>query len=739
MKNTPSVYVTRPAEKIYLPATLVLTILVFLPALFNGFTNWDDDVYVLNNPLIRDFSWDGIKALLFSYTGLGGTRLTLLNFLLDYQLFGLNPFFYHLENVIFHLFNVALVYWLFQRLFNRPLVSALTAVLFAVHPMHVESVAWVAERKDVLYTFFYLLSLISYHHYLKHPKKYHYLLYCFLLFFLSYHAKLSAASLPFMLLVLDYLQRRKVSLRLVLEKLPFLLFLLYTMTRIFTFHQVSGGNFHHLTATFSLVDKIFLAGYSTAFYLWNFVAPFRLSSLHPYPVATGGMLPVPYYIATIVVVLIGAVILWLVWKIKLHREQIFGLLFFVTGIAMYTHFVNIKGVVIVADRYSYLSYIGLGFIAAWQVDRFVQRDTIRCNQQRLVAILAGMVILLFSVLSFQRTFVWKDTFTLFGDVLQKDPAVAYAHNNIGIAKKDLGDLQGAKAAFTEALQLDPTSAVYYNNRGTVEAMMLDYPAALADFDRAVAIKPNYDEALFNRAKARKSSGDYNGALADLDAALAVRKVFPYAYLERAQERWRRGDATGALSDLTLALKGKPAFPEVYYLRGNIRKETGDMSGAMFDYTQVLKYQPDHYEALNNRGYCYNMSGQYQQALQDLDAALLGKKDFAEAHNNRGISLANLQDVRAALSEFDEAIRLQPDYVDALINRGNARGVLGDFEGSVRDFNAVLTIRPRDSVAMMNRGNSKYNAGDRRGACSDWQRAADMGFAPASGMLQAHCR
>lgn len=727
-------------EKWVLPAVLLITVLVLLNTVFNGFTNWDDNVYILDNSFLRDFSWDGIKALMFSYTGLGGTRLTLLNFLLDYTLFGLNPLPYHLANLLLHLANTALVFVLIKRMFEKSVIAAFVALVFAIHPMHVESVAWVAERKDMLYTLFYLLALLSYQHYSTRLKKYHFLLLAFAFFFLSWHSKLSAASLPFMLLLFDYFNKRKLSFRLILEKVPFFLFMFFMTSKIFVYHASTGGNFHEVTGSFSFFDRFLMAGYSTAFYLLNFIAPFKLTSLHPYPVKVDGSLPMIYYLATAGVIVFAVVMLWLVIKFKQYRNEIlFGMLFFVIGIAMFTHFVNIKGVVVVADRYTYLPYVGLALIVGILLDRFLGNEKVMSRTKKWVKIALGAYLLLFAVLAFSRTFVWKDSFTLFTDVIKKNPEVAYAYNNRGIAKKTVGDYNGAVEDFNNAIHLDTMSSIFFNNRGTVLAIQKKFQSALADFNHAVALKDNYHEAYFNRAMVKKSLKDYNGLLADLDLAIQYKKIFPTAYYERAVEKYRRNDRQGALADIALAIKAKRGYAEAWFLSGNIKKDMLDHQGAVADYNRAIKYYPEYAEAYNNRGYSQNAMGAYPAALNDLDLALKFNPDFPEAHNNRGIALANLQRIQEAMLAFDAAIKLKPGYTEAYNNRGNAKGVLKDYLGSIKDFDMVLMLNPKDSVAMANRGSSKYNLNDQQGACSDWQKAYDMGFTNIATALDNYCK
>lgn len=727
-------------KKLILPSILLITVIVFINAIFNGFTNWDDDVYILNNSFIRDFSWNGIYKILFSYTGLGGTRLTILNFLFDYHFWKLNPLPYHLENLIFHLLNTCLIFILVKKLTNKDIISAITAVLFAVHPMHVESVAWISERKDVLYTFFYLLSLLSYYKYIQNTKKLQWLFLSFLGFFLSWHSKISAASLPFVLLLFDYYYSRKLNYKLILEKLPYFLLLIYYLTNIFNFETVSGGNFHHYTQSFSFFDRILMAGYSMGFYLLKFIAPFKLYAVHPYPVKIAGSLPAIYYFATVIVFLIFSLVVFLIIKYKKSRKEIvFGLLFFLITISMFLHIIPIKGVIIVADRYSYLPYTGLFLITGMFFNNLFNNDKLKSSLKKAASLILTLIIIILGILSFIRTFAWKDSMTLFTDVIMKNPMVEQAYNNRANAKQQNGDYKGAMEDYNKSISINPKLPISYSNRGITRANMNDLKNALSDLNKAIELKPDYDEAYYNRAITKKALKDFAGMMDDLNLAIKYKKDFAIAYYERGLEEYRRNNQQDALNDINLAIKYKLNYSEAYYVKGNIMKDMQDYNAAITNYKMAIKFNPGYAEAYNNMGYSKNALGDYQNALIDLDKAISLKKDFAEAHNNKGIAMANQKMIKESIDEFNLAIKLKSDYAEAYSNRGAAKAFLKDFSGSIEDFNKVIQIKPNDSLAFLNRGNSKYNLNDLSGACNDWNTSLKLGFKPAEELMRSYCK
>lgn len=727
-------------KKYLLPVIIVISAIVLINTLFNGFTNWDDDVYIINNDFIKDFSWSGLYKIMFSYTGLGGTRLTLMNFMVDYHFWKLNPFPYHLENLIIHLLNTTLVFILIKKISKKDLVAGIAAILFAIHPMHVESVAWISERKDVLYTFFFLLSLLGYQKYLQNTKKIIWLFITFIGFFLSWHSKISAATLPFILLIFDYYYSRKVNYKLVLEKLPFFLLLIFYLFNIFSFGKVSGSNFHQITQSFSFFDRILMAGYSMGFYLLKFIAPVKLYAVHPYPVKVAGALPGIYYIATLSVIILFAVILWFVYKLKNSKKEIvFGLLFFLVTISMFLHIIPIKGVIVVADRYSYVPYIGLFFIIGVLSDKIFINNIISNLSKKIATGVLVVLIIALGVLSWSRTFVWKDSFTLFTDVINKNPNVEQAYNNRANSKQMTGDYKGAMEDYDRSIRINPNLPISYSNRGITRANMGDLENALIDLNKAIELKPDYDEAYYNRAITKKGLKDYNGMLIDLDLAIKYKKNFAAAYYERGIEKYRRKMQEEALNDINQAIKYRFNYSEAYYMRGNIKKDMQDFNGAINDYNNAIRINPSYAEAFNNLGVSKNALGDYQNALYNLDKALSLKKDFPEAHNNKGIALANLKMIKESIDEFNTAIKLKPDYAEALSNRGSARAFMQDYKGSIEDFNKVLIIKPNDSLAFVNRGNSKYKLNNLRGACDDWHEAYNKGFKPAEELINSYCK
>ena len=317
--------------KYFLPFILILTAIVFANTLANDFiSNLDDQGYVIDNLLIRHLTWGNFKTIFSSFFLSNYHPLTILSYALDYAVFGLKPFYFHLENCIFHLLNVMLVYILIKRFTDKFWVAAITSLFFGIHLCTLNPLPGFQKRKDVLYSFFFLLSLNSYCKFRLITKKKSQLLWSFIWFLLSLLSKPAAVCLPLVLVLMDYYIDKKLLWNRFFLKIPF-----FVLAGIFgiiaVIAQKSTGALQDVTPIFNLADRFFLASYSAVYYLFKVFLPFNLSALHYFPIKSGNSLSFEYYLAL-------AVLLLLVFGvIKLKRfkhEIIFGLLFYLITIAM---------------------------------------------------------------------------------------------------------------------------------------------------------------------------------------------------------------------------------------------------------------------------------------------------------------------------------------------------------------------------------------------------------------------
>ncbi len=490
---------------------IVITAFSFWPSLWNGFTNWDDYMLVVQNPGIQKIGFSNADPDLF-------IPLVFFSYSLEYHFFGLNPFVYHLTNLILHLLNAALVFWFFYLLSGRKIFVAFwTALFFAVHPLRVESVAWVSERKDVLFAFFYLAAMTSYLYYLAKQKT-KFLIYTTFFFLLSFLSKPMAASFPCVALLLDWRAGRKWSRRLFLEKIPLFAILgLMTLVHIFLFYQ-STLDPNPLKVTGSLLSEPWRSlGGAFLFYVVKLVAPVSLSAVYSEPV---------YRDYTVCAYLLMAVFVGGLWYFRRRtRTLTFGFVFFALTLSP----VVARGLwdfMITADHYSYLPSLGLVYPlvegARWLLDK-----------KKLRWVITGFFVLAavaLGYLTWHRNLVWKDSLTIMTDALKYPSKMAhFIYNNRGNAWLEKGKVPEAIMDYTRAIGSRPDFAESYYNRGSAYGDMRAFDEAARDYTRALALKPRYAEAYYNRGLAYLGVGDWDGAITDFLKALSFKPRSAAAY------------------------------------------------------------------------------------------------------------------------------------------------------------------------------------------------------------------
>ncbi len=585
-------------------AILIVTTAAFLPSLNNDFVNWDDDVNVTENPKIKDLSWGNVKRIFTSRHPLDYYKpLTELSYALEYHFFGLEPRPYHSTNLILHLLNSLLVFWLIFLLTEKVGVSLIAALLFGVHPLHVESVAWVNQRKDLLYGFFFLGALISYLFYLKKLEiKYYYL--SLFLFFISLLPKPQGVVLPLVLLLFDYFFGRKFDRRRFHEKIPF--FLLSVVFIAVSIGAIGGWPTEDSGKLFIPLPNLANAVYGLVFYLVKLAIPVKLSCLYPCRYLPGGVMAPLLFIRLLV---IAGLAISVVYSGRYGRKIIFAALFFLINILPVLQLFSTRPT-IAADHYIYIASIGVFYIAGeiltWLCGRKIGSTKIAKSFSLAIF---GIIIGLFSFLTRQRCRVWEDSETLWRDVLKNHPDVPIAHNNLGIALLDRSRVDEAGAHYREALRLKPDYAQAHYNLGVVLAEGGRLDQAISHYAEALRIKPAHPEAHNNLGVAFSKQGR----------------------LEEAGKHYLQ------------ALRLKPDYVEAHYNLGLDLDEQGKPEDAIFHLSEALRIDPDYEEAHNNLGYLLARQGKFEEALHHFNEALRIKPDFPEALRNRRLALEKMKE------------------------------------------------------------------------------------------------
>lgn len=563
---------------VLLPVVLLATLAACYPMLFNGWVNWDDPAYVLNNALLRDSSLSGIGAL-FSTLQVQGMYhpFTLISLAFDYWCVGDSAWFYHAHNLVLHCINTVLVYQFIRLLIKRNLVAGITALLFGIHPMHVESVAWVSERKDVLYACYFLLALIAWVRYTdstRHKKGWYVATLGF--FVLSLLAKSMAVTLPIVLLLVDYLRNRTSWRIQLLEKVPFLL--LSIGTGLVAISAQQAGTAMGSVADLQWHKTLFVGAYGLVVYCRNALLPINLAAFHPYPNLPDGAFPW-YIYASAIPVLVAVGLLW--WKARKQRTTVFGVLFFAVCVGPVLQILSV-GKAIVSERFTYIPYIGLFLLLTMGWHWFVSNPK-RPKLQRNIA--TALLVVFLGLLGWRTNIqsrVWENNFTLWKDVIELYPNNHLAYCNRATTYAQSGQLELALKDCNSCIERDQSLYESFNNRGMVHRGLGNMQLAYEDFSQALSLNPNYLKALNNRAGLLLNINRLPQAQEDLDRVLKRNPQDLTALYNRAVVHFRLKEQPAALNAINLAIELMPQEAAYYELRAAIYVDLGEHKLARAD-------------------------------------------------------------------------------------------------------------------------------------------------------------
>jgi len=566
-----------------LAVVLAITFCVFSPSLGNKFTNWDDGALLTDNPDVHYSNPDNFKNI-FSKTYVGTyIPLTLLSFKLEYTFFGNTPFFYYLDNLLLHMGVVALIFFLGLRLGLMPMAAGFAALLFGVHPMHVESVSWISQRKDVLYSVFYLGAVLQYWIFLETGNK-NFFRWAIFLALCSILAKPMAYSLPLILLLCDWWKGRRLDWKLVVEKWPFLL--LIGAVSLMTYNSNS-----HVTPL-NVAQVLLVWIWVFIFHIQKFFWPYPLLTVYDFPKPIQFSQP-DYLIAALLFVVIAV----LLFTLRRRRWFVLAVLFYAFSVALlvlssiWDWGTNTR----VADRFMYLPSLGI----CLALGAGYQYLTTKTQYTRFVQIVSALVLASLIFITSGQVYVWKDNISLWSHVLKFSPEKILAYQNRAAGYIEMGHYNLAMNDLNHALLMSPQSAILYFCRADLFEKQGQVENALIDFNRSLALNPDDANTYFRRGLVYHNLRQFDKALEDYTAAVAKK-----ADLDRA-----------------------------FYNRGMIYDDMGKTDLALADYAQVIKINPWHSKAFNNRAVIYINQGDYERAKVDLIKAIRIDSHNSTAYDN----------------------------------------------------------------------------------------------------------
>jgi tetratricopeptide (TPR) repeat protein len=671
----------------------VIAILVwaaFSPVLRCGFLNWDDPGYVTENRFIRIFSLQNIGKIFTGFFICNYQPATILSYALDYQIFGLSPFGYHLTNLILHLLNSLLVFWLLYKLTHSIYAALLTAVLFGVHPLHTESVAWVSQRKDVLYAFFCLGALVSYAYYLKSglAKKYFY--FALLLYAFSLLSKAMAITFPFILLLTDYLSGRRRGSRVFIDKIPF-----FALSLIFSAVAVYGqyaGGAVRVYEPINLYGKLLTAVYGTGFYLTKIFFPLRLSCLYP---RTGSRLVAPeLFIAALACFSVALFI------VRDKRRLVWGAGFFTITLLPVLQFVPI-GETVVADRYIYLPMLGILYLVSEAAAALFAR---KLKHGRALSLLSVAALSLISVtlarLTWDRCGVWKDSLTLWSDALRNYRSSALAYLN-------------RAAALTE--------------KGMHKEAIFDLQNALA----IAAARPNRQFLYVCLGSAYRDSGQFfKEALSAYGNAIALDPDYAEAYSHLAFLYFQSGDTAKAIELFNKAIKIKPSYALAYDGLGMVYGKLKEEDKAIAVLRSAIREDPGHLAAYSQLAFLYHVQKRQKELRALYESAILNGLKFTDAYINLAADYSDNGEDAKALRLYKQAARIDPNSSLVYAGLGSAYCALGKYGPAIRWLRQALKLDNDFALAHYNLAVAYYYSRRYCLAREHCRKAVALGY-PAS--------
>ena len=741
----------RPGFPVWLMAVLLalVTIALYWPATGHDFVNYDDNVYVMNNTHVQSgLNWQSIQWAFSNLEAGFWHPLTWLSILADCQFYGLQAWGHHLTSVLLHVANTVMLFLALRRMSGATWRSAFVAGLFGWHPLHVESVAWAAERKDVLSGLFWMLSLWAYVRYaqksvvssqasgapatdngqrttdygprITHHASRYYLLALFF-FVCGLMSKPMVVTLPLVLLLLDWwpLQRLpfntpspklKNMLPLIWEKAPFVAAAL--VCGVVTIYAERGVGALGAATQYPLAERFQNALLSYLGYLKQTFWPTDLAVFYPYPETFSAWRVAGAGLAAL---MISALLLWAPRK---RPYLAAGWIWYVVTLLPVIGLIQV-GDFARADRFTYVPLIGVFLAVTWGAYELTRRW--RYGVMAL-SVAGSAAIILCLALTRQQLGHWKNTETLFQHALEVAENNYLAHNNLGTILDEKGQTDEAISHFQNAIRLKPDYADAHNNLGVALNNKGQTDEAVSQFQEAIRLKPDNVDAHNNLGAALDKKGQTDEAISQFQEAIRLKPDYAEAHNNLGAALDKKGQTDEAISQYQKAIRLKPDYADAHNNLGMALHEKGQMDEAISQYQKAIRLKPDNADVHYNLGIALNNKGQTDEAISQFQEVIRLKPDNLDARNNLGVALNNKGQTDEAISQFQEVIRLKPDNLDARNNLGTALGEKGQTDEAISQFQEAIRLKPGCAEAHNNLGTALGKKGQINEAITQYQEA-----------------
>jgi protein O-mannosyl-transferase len=663
---------------------VLATIIVYLPARHAGFI-WDDDFYVTNNPLLT--TPDGLKRIWFSQDSPSQYfPMTYTIFRVEHALWGFNPEGYHWVNILLHAVNALLLWRLLKRL-GVP-GAWLAAAIFALHPIEVESVAWITELKNVLSLFFVLLTLLCWIEFVEERPKQPWRWYVLSLVFCApaLFSKTTACTLSAALVLILWLKEKRIDCRRLAQVAPFLVMgigmgLLTVWWE--RFHQGTQGKLFSM----GLLERILVASHAVWFYAGKLFWPTNLTFSYPrWKINPADPLAYGWLVAGI-----GLCVMIYFARRFFGRSVETGVLFFVATLSPLLGFIMLYTFryTFVADHYQYVA--GIGLIALTAAGITITLGHFGKGNLFLKPVLCGILLLTLGVLTWRQCGMYADLETLWRTTIARNPNSFLAYNNLGNEMVKHSRLDEAIVNFNKALENDPVDAEACDNIGSALLQKGQVEEAITYCQRALEINPDYIDAHYNLGTALMKANRMAEAAIQFQKVLAV----------------------------------NPTDMETYNNVGLTLCQVGDMDEAIALYKKALKLFPNDVEAYNNLGFALCQMGRMDEAVGYFKKSLEINPKDAAIYGNLGLALSQLGRTAEAIDDYKKALAINPDDAGTQFNFGNALFQQGQIGEAIVHYQKALTINPDDEAAYNNLGYAFYKTGHVNEAIAAAQRALQL--------------
>lgn len=594
---------------------LLVSFLVFSQGIQFGFVNWDDDRNIYENPNILNITnWEtffgNLKAIFSTHVIGNYNPLAILSFALEKVVFGFDHLgFWHLDNIILHLIVVMFVFRIGLALELNLIPAAFLALLFGIHPMRVESVIWLTERKDVLFGAFYFCALYYYIKSVKLKFQKRYRIIILVSFILALLSKIQAVSLPLSMLVIDYYFGRKLTLKLITEK--WLYFLLAFITGVVGIYFLRIQGSLESNTSFPFFERIFIGAYSYVLYIIKSIVPYKMVPMYPYPPFIGWQ----FYVSMIPALgVLG--LMYYAFK-RSWKTIVFGLVFFTFNIMFLLQILS-AGQGFIADRFTYIAYFGLFFIYAWILQTLLQNKT---KYRAAFTSMAGIILVAYMMINYQQTKIWENGDTLWTHVLKYYTKATLPWGNRANYYRDQGRLKEALHDYSQTIALGPNKPEPFNSRGKLyfnsnnpDTLRL----ALQDYTKAIQLDPNNSEYRVNR-------GSTHARLNMLDQAL---------------------------QDLNDAEKLDPNNKQVFFNRSILYHNTRQFEKEEADVAKYLQLNPYHADMWVNLGTVRRLNKKYDLSIEALNRAIQLNAGKLPYYYERCVTYFEMGDIERARNDLN---------------------------------------------------------------------------------------